>query len=65
MFTNKWLTLFVTRTQWNDTPSESNEVMPLGTTTINLEGIILNKSESERQKLHDCAYMWNLKGVRG
>ena len=61
MFTNEWLTLFVTRTQWNDTPSESNEVMPLGTTRINLEGIILNKSESERQKLYDCAYMWNLK----
>ena len=44
--------------------------MPLGT-RINLEEIILNKSESERQKLYDCAYMWSLKnkpkrkGVRG
>ena len=50
---------------------KNNEVMPLGTPRINLEGIILNKSESERQKLYDCAYMWNLKnqpeekGVRG
>ena len=50
---------------------KNNEAMPLGTTRINLEGIILNKSESERQKLYDCAYMWNLKnqpeekGVRG
>lgn len=50
---------------------KNNEVMPLGTTKINLEGIILNKSESERQKWYDSAYMWNLKnkpeekGIRG
>ena len=45
--------------EW-DFSMKNNKVMPLGT-RINLEEIILNKSESERWKLYDCAYMWSLK----
>ena len=37
------------------------EILPLGTTCVNLEGILLSKSDKERQILCSLTYMWNLK----
>ena len=46
---------------------KKNEIMPFAATRMQLEMIILKKSESERQKQipHDITYMWNLKSKRG
>ena len=37
-----------------------NEILPLSTIWINLEGIMLSKIR-ERQILYDLSYMWNKK----
>jgi len=38
-----------------------NEIMPFAATWMNLEIIILSKSNRERQIPYDTTYMWNLK----
>ena len=38
-----------------------NEIMPLAATWMDLDIIILSKSDTERQILYDITYMWNLK----
>ena len=40
---------------------KKNEIMPFATTWMDLEIIILSKSDRERQIPHDITYMWNLK----
>ena len=40
---------------------KKNEIMPFAATWMNLEIIILSKSDRERQISHDITYMWNLK----
>ena len=40
---------------------KKNEVMPFAATWMQLEIIILSKSERERQIPYDITYMWNLK----
>ena len=40
---------------------KKNEVMPFAATWMQLEMIILSKSDRERQMPCDIAYMWNLK----
>ena len=40
---------------------EKNEIMPFVATWMDLEIIILSKSERERQIPYDITYMWNLK----
>ena len=40
---------------------KENEIMPFAATWMQLEIIILSKSESERQIPYDITYMWNLK----
>ena len=37
------------------------EIMPFATTRMDLEIIMLSKSERERQRLYDVIYMWNPK----
>ena len=46
---------------------KKNEIMPFAATRMQLEMIILKKSESERQRQipHAITYMWNLKSKRG
>ena len=38
-----------------------NEIMPFAATWMDLEIIILSKSNRERQILYDTTYMWKLK----
>ena len=38
-----------------------NEIMPFAATWMDLEIIILSKSNRERQIPYDTTYMWNLK----
>ena len=38
-----------------------NGIMPFAATWMNLEIIILSKSNRERQILYDTTYMWKLK----
>ena len=38
----------------------NNEILP-SATRLNLEGIVLSKTNRERQMPHDFTYMWNLK----
>ena len=40
---------------------KKNQIMPLAATWMDLEIIILSKSEKERQRPYDITYMWNLK----
>ena len=40
---------------------KKNEIMPFAATWMDLEMIILSKSERERQISYDITYMWNLK----
>ena len=40
---------------------KKNEIMPFAATRMDLEIIILSKSERERQIPYDITYMWNLK----
>ena len=41
---------------------KKNEMMPSAATWIDLEIVILSKvSQTEKDKYHDIAYMWNLK----
>ena len=41
---------------------KKNEIMPLVATWMDLEIIILSEvSQTEKDKYHDIAYMWNLK----
>ena len=42
-------------------PIENNKVMPFAATWMQLEILILSKSERERQRPYDTTYMWNLK----
>ena len=38
------------------------EILPLSTTWMNLEGILLSEvSQTEKQAMYDFTYMWNLK----
>ena len=41
--------------------TKKNEIMPFAVTRMQLEMIILSKSERERQISYDIIYMWNLK----
>ena len=38
-----------------------NEILPFAATWMDLEIIILSKSDRERQIPYDISYMWNLK----
>ena len=38
-----------------------NEILLFATTQMDLEGIVLSKTNRERQMPHDFTYMWNLK----
>ena len=38
-----------------------NEIVPFAASWLNLEIIILNKSDRERQTPYGITYMWNLK----
>ena len=40
---------------------KNNEIMPFAATWMDLEIIILSKSNRERQIPYDTTYMWNLK----
>ena len=40
---------------------KKKEIMPLAATWMDLEIIILSKSDRERQISYDITYMWNLK----
>ena len=40
---------------------KKNEIMPFAATWMQLEILILSKSERERQRPYDTTYMWNLK----
>ena len=40
---------------------KKNEIMPFAVTWMQLEIIILSKSERERQIPYDITYIWNLK----
>ena len=40
---------------------KKNEILPFAATWMDLEMIILSKSDRERQILYDIIYMWNLK----
>ena len=40
---------------------KKNEIMPFAATQMDLEIIILSKSDRERQIPNDITYMWNLK----
>ena len=40
---------------------KKNEIMPFAATWMDLEIITLNKSDRERQILHDFTYTWTLK----
>ena len=40
---------------------KKNEIMPYAGTWVQLEIIVLSKSERERQILHDITLLWNLK----
>ena len=40
---------------------KKNEIMPFAATWMDLEIIILSKSERERRIPYDITYMWNLK----
>ena len=40
---------------------KKNEIMPFPATWMDLEIIILNQSERERQIPYDITYIWNLK----
>ena len=40
---------------------KKNEIMPFVTTWMDLEIIILSKSDRERQISYDVTHMWNLK----
>ena len=40
---------------------KSNEIMPFAATGMDLEIIILSKSDRERQIPYDITYLWNLK----
>ena len=43
-------------------PIKKNEIMPFAATWMDLEIIILSEvSQTEKDKYHDIAYMWNLK----
>ena len=39
---------------------KKNEIMPFAATCMNLEIIILNKSDKERQISYDITKLWNL-----
>ena len=39
---------------------KKNEIMPFAATQMDLEIIILSKSDRERQIPHDIPYVWNL-----
>ena len=41
--------------------TKRNEIMPFAATWMDLEIIILSKSDRERQIPNDITYMWNLK----
>ena len=42
--------------------TEKNEIIPFAATWMNLEIFILNKvCQTEKNKYHDIAYVWNLK----
>ena len=48
-------------TQWNATwPSKKNKIMPFAATCMELESLILSKSERERQISYHTTYIWNL-----
>ena len=41
---------------------KKNEIMPLAATWVDLETVTLNEvCQTEKNKYHDTAYMWNLK----
>ena len=40
---------------------KKNEPMPFATTWMDLESVILSKSDREGEILYDIPYMWNLK----
>ena len=40
---------------------KKNKIMPFAATWMDLEIVILSKSDTERQLSHDSTYMWNLK----
>ena len=42
---------------------KKNEILPFTITWIDSEGIVLSKSDRERQILYDIPYMWNLKNT--
>ena len=46
--------------------SEKNELLPFGTTQMELEGILLSekKSDRERQIPYDFTFLWNLKKIK-
>ena len=40
---------------------EKNEIMPIASTWIDLEIIILSEVKLDRERPYDITYMWNLK----
>ena len=40
---------------------KKDEILPFATTQVDLEYIMLSKSDRENQILYDITYMWNLK----
>ena len=40
---------------------KKDKILPFATTQIDLEYIMLSKSDRENQILYDITYMWNLK----
>ena len=49
-----------THTVEHHSATEKNEMMPFAATWMDLEIIILSKSDKERQLSYDITYTWNL-----
>ena len=58
--TDEWIKMWHTYTLEYYSAMRKREILPLVTTWIDSEGIMLSEI-SQRQILYDIAYMWNLK----
>ena len=58
--TDEWIKMWYISVEYYSA-FKKNEIMPFAATWMDLEIIILSKSDKERQISYDIAYMWNLK----